>query len=312
MSKLLTFFFNRLQLSENRLGWLKAINPAGLRFWVTAILLSGAGIFAACTDASLVRARHQIAVGNYEAAHEYFASEATRYAKLSPHQRRVVLDGLCLSEYRIGAPGYPLRRQLHTCEQAVQQSGSESGTIYSEVARRERDALSKKIDASLMQHDIAGADEAILAYRATPGSDLRFAADRTRHLWTIVNREAIPPKASVTPSISQLSRQFRRERDMSNQQFRRWIEQNMTVDGDLMVSHIEIGKHTLALWMGDDDLAMAALNLDRLARVNNGWIARCHCNGLTKVALTESGLPAYVIRLDAASHQSEVLILDQP
>ena len=79
-----------------------------------------------------------------------------------------------------------------------------------------------------------------------------------------------------------------------------------------MVSNVEIGKRTVDLWLDDHQLSNAALNLDRFARVNDGLVARCHCNARTKVALKDSGLPAYLVRLDAASHQSEVLILEQP
>ena len=86
----------------------------------------------------------------------------------------------------------------------------------------------------------------------------------------------------------------------------------MTVAGNPMVTNVEIGRRTVALWQGADQLANAALNLDRLARVNDALVARCRCNARTKVVLKDSGLPAYLVRLDAASHQSEVLILDQP
>jgi hypothetical protein len=79
-----------------------------------------------------------------------------------------------------------------------------------------------------------------------------------------------------------------------------------------MVSDVEIGKRSVDLWIGDDQLAKAALNLDRFARVNDGLVVRCGCDGHTKVALKESGLPAYLVRLDPENHQSEVLILNQP
>jgi hypothetical protein len=222
------------------------------------------------------------------------------------------MDGLCRTEYQIGAPTYSLTRQLRSCTVALNQPDSESRQTFAEVAYKEREELTKTIDMALAQEDIALADDAIPRYRALPGNNPRLAADWTRRLWSIIDREATPGRAALIPTISQLSHQFRHQRNMSKQQFRRWIEESMTVDGNLMVSKVEFGKHTLNLWLGDDQLANAALNLDRFTRVNDGLVARCQCNGRTKVALKDSDLPAYLVRLDAASRQSEVLILGQP
>jgi hypothetical protein len=294
--------------------WLSAAQAKVSGLFVSILaaapLCTGA-IFAGCTNASMANARHQMAAGNYASAHQYFAAEAAKSAQLSPRQRRMVMDGLCLTEYQIGAPSYPLMRQLRSCAAALNQPDSESGPTFAGVARMERNALTKKINTALSQGDIAAADDAILRYRSTPGSDPQSAAVWTRQLWTIVNRDATPGQTGLSPTIAQLSRQFRHEHNMSDPQFRRWIEKNMTVAGNLMVSDVEIGKHSVALWLGDDQLTNAALNLDRFARINDGLVARCHCNARTKVALKDSGLPAYLVRLDAASHQSEVLILDQ-
>jgi hypothetical protein len=277
-----------------------------------AVMLCAAGLFAGCTNVSIIRARHQFDAGNYAAAHDYFAAAATKPEQLSSRERRLVMDGLCRTEYQIGAPTYPLMRQLRSCAAALYQPGSESGQTFAEVARKEREDLAKTINTALAQQDIARGDDAILRYRALPGNNPQLAAGWTRQLWTIVSREATPGKAALRPTISQLSRQFRHQQNMSKRQFRHWIEENMTVGGNLMVSNVEIGRRTLDLWLGGDQVANAALNLDRFARVNDGLVARCHCNGHTNVALKDSGLPAYLVRLDTASHQSEVLILDQP
>jgi hypothetical protein len=259
-----------------------------------------------------VRANNAVASGNYVTSHQYFAAAATKSSHLTAGQRRRVMDGLCFTEYEIGTPAYPLSRQLRTCAAALNEPGSESGPTFADLARKERESLAKDIKLTLAQKDIARAEDAILHYRATPGSNPELAAAWTREVWTIVNREAATGGGSLSPTISQLSRQFRHQQKMSDRQFRTWIEHNMTVDGDLMVSNVAIGKRTVNLWLGDNQLANAALNLDRFARVNNGLVARCHCDGRTKVALGGSGLPAYLVRLDTASHQSEVLILDQP
>ncbi len=277
-----------------------------------AAMLCAVGLLAGCTDIAISKARHQITAGNYATAHEYFATTATNLDKLSPRQRRLVMDGLCRTEYQIGASTYPLTRQLQSCAAALNQPGSESRQVFNDVAHREREELTKTIKAALAQGDLARADDAIRRYRALPGNNPQLAADWARQLWSIVDREAAPGRAALTPTISQLSRQFRHQQNMSKQEFRGWIEKSMTVDGNLMVSKVEIGRRTLDLWLSDDQRANAALNLDRFARVNDGLVARCQCNGRTKVAIKDSGLPAYLVRLDTESHQSEVLILDQP
>ena len=295
--------------------WLAGSNARMTRLTLrlaAAAMLCTAGFFAGCTDVSIAGARHQIAAGNYAAAHQYLAAAATKPEKLSPRQRRLVMDGLCRTEYQIGAPTYPLARQLSSCAAALNLPDSESGLIFAEVARKQRAALTETINTALAQQDIARADDAILRYRALPGSSPRLASGWTRQVWTIVNREATPGRGALRPTISQMARQFRHQQNMNQRQFHRWVEENMTVDGNLMVSNVEIGKRTLGLWVSDDQLANAALNLDRFARVNDGLVARCRCNGRTEVALKDSGLPVYLVRLDSASHQSEVLILDQP
>ncbi len=295
--------------------WLAGSNARMTRLTprlAAAAMLCAAGLFAGCTDVSIARARHQIAAGNYAAAHQYLAAAATKPEKLSPRQRRLVMDGLCRTEYQIGAPTYPLARQLGSCAAALNLPDSESGQIFAEVGRKQREALTETINTALAQQDIARADDAILRYRALPGSSPRLASGWTRQVWTIVNREATPGRGALRPTISQVARQFRHQQNMNQRQFHRWIEENMTVDGNLMVSNVEIGRRTLGLWVSDDQLANAALNLDRFARVNDGLVARCRCNGRTEVALKDSGLPVYLVRLDTASHQSEVLILEQP
>jgi hypothetical protein len=83
---------------------------------------------------------------NYIAAHQYFATEATKSDHLSARQRRLVMDGLCTTEYEIGAPTYPLARQLSTCESAVSLAGSESGQTFSRVAPKQHEALAPEID----------------------------------------------------------------------------------------------------------------------------------------------------------------------
>src|SRR5690349_14932761 len=119
----------RLRAPKSRLSGLPLSTPARTAF------LCAAAFFAGCTDASITRARQEIASRNYASAHYYFASAAVKSQQLSPRERRAVMDGLCLTEYQIGAPIYALSRQLRTCAAALNEPGSESGQIFAEVTR---------------------------------------------------------------------------------------------------------------------------------------------------------------------------------
>jgi len=262
---------------------------------------------------SIARAWHQIDEGNYAAARQYFADAASKAGILSPRQRRKVMDGLCRTEYQIGEPSYPLAEQLSTCSAALKQPDSKSSGIFSEVVGRQRAAVTKTINAALAQGDIASVNNGINRYRSLPGGDPEAVQRWTRQTWTLVGRETQPPpaKAVLASAISRLSHNFPNVHHMSVRQFRHWIESTMTIDGVPIVSKVEVRKSAVALWIEHAQLANAAFNLDRFARVNDGLVARCRCNGRTKVALNESDLPAYLVRLAATDGQSEVLILDQ-
>jgi hypothetical protein len=281
---------------------------------LASVTLLALGFLAGCTNVSIARAREQIAEGNYAAAHQYFATAAKKANALSPRERRQVMDGLCRTEYQIGPPSYPLAQQLRTCATALNEPDSESGVIFSELVQKERAAVTETVNVALAQRDIASLDDTILRYRSLPGNDPEVVTLWTRQAWTIANREGevAPGKAALAATLAQLSHHFPNLRHMNDLQFRHWVERNMTVGGLTMVSNVEIGKRAVGLWLADDQIENAALNLDRFARVNDGLAVRCRCNGRTKVALKESGLPAYLVRLDTVDRQSEVLILYQP
>ncbi|MBV8359798.1 MAG: hypothetical protein JO189_17955 [Deltaproteobacteria bacterium] len=281
---------------------------------LASVIMLACGFLAGCTDASIARAQFEIAKGNYAVAHQYFATAAKKANALSPRERRQVMDGLCRTEYQIGPPSYPLAQQLHTCAAALNEPGSEDGVIFTELVRKERAAMTETINVALAQRDIASFDDTILRYRSLPGNDPEMVTKWTRQAWTIINREGemAPGKAALAGTLLQLSRHLPNLHNMSDLQFRHWVERNMTVGGRTIVSNVEIGKRAIGLWLADDQINNATLNLDRFGRVNDGLVVRCRCNARTKVTLKESGLPAYLVRLDTADHQSEVLILYQP
>jgi hypothetical protein len=278
---------------------------------IPAVVVFALACLAGCTDVSIAMARHQMRSGDYAAAHRSFAS-AVQSPRLSSRERRQAMDGLCRTEYEIGAPTYPLAHQFRTCSAAVNQPQSESGQIFSDLEASDRASLTTTINAALAQPDLARADSAILRYQMLPDHDPEAVTAWTRKLWAIANRQDTSETRAASPAIGKLSHEYRGLKGMDQEQFRQWIEQLMMVSGTPIASSVAIGKRTVDLWIDDAQLDRAALNLDRFIRVNDGLVARCRCDGRTQVSIRDSGVPAYLVRLDPESHQSEVIILNQP
>ena len=96
---------------------------------------------------------------------------------------------------------------------------------------------------------------------------------------------------------------------MNDDEFTRWVVETSTVAGTAIASHVEMEKSTLKLSVDDANQPLAALNLDKLAAINDAMAARCGCDARTDVAIVETGFPAYIIRLDPETRMSEVMIL---
>src|SRR5689334_17933825 len=72
-----------------------------------------------CVNASLAAARARLSEGQYAAAHPQLMAAASQPQKLSARERREVLDDLCLTEFKIGAPSYSLAEQQRACARAT-------------------------------------------------------------------------------------------------------------------------------------------------------------------------------------------------
>jgi hypothetical protein len=272
-----------------------------------------AALFAGCTNGSIAAARVEFAAGHYAAAHQDLVIASHNSEQLSARERREVADGLCRSEYKIGAPVYPLAEQQYACATAATASGSESGAVLEKVEGAQRAAASEEISDAINHGDIAQAEAAIARYDSIPGGDPKAVAQWSRQLWAVVNREERAPlrfsKSHLAPAISEAARQYPRMNAMKDGAFQRWVEEHATVDGTRMVSLVQVGRKSLNLWIPNERLGTAALNLERFTNINDALVARCHCDGRTKIAVQGSGLPAYLVRLDPETRQSEVLIL---
>ena len=286
-----------------------------LRLLAVAATLVALGVgTSGCVNSSLEAARGEIKAGRYTSAHQDLVAAQRSGDKLSAREQREVADDLCLTEYRIGAPSYPLAEQARACTVAADRPGSQSAAILVEVQQAERDALAREIETALGKNDAAQAEAAIMRYQEVAGSDPQAAQRWSKQLWALVNKDSTTVRHDrhLAPAISEITRQYPHLRSMNEGSFRRWIEDKTTVSGMPMVSSVEVSKNVLRLWIANAQMRTAALNLDRFAHVNDALVARCRCDGKTNIASQENGLPAYLVRLDPETRRSEVLILARP
>ena len=278
------------------------------------LIVLAAGPLAGCANESLRAARSALAAGDYTTAHQELLT-ARDDPKLSPGQHREIADDLCLTEYKVGAPAYPTAEQLSICREAANGGTEQSTALLAGIEAAERATETNNINRAIADNDLAGAEAAIARYRAIPGADPHEISKWSKQLWIIVAHDdasaAKSRRRALKPAISQAARQYPQVHAMNDRAFARWVEKNMRVDGTSLVSSVKIANRTLTLRIPDSQLAAAATNLDRFAKVNDAMVARCGCDGQTNVALQNGELPAYLVRLDPATRRSEILVLAQ-
>jgi hypothetical protein len=270
-------------------------------------------VAAGCTNSALASARRNLAERNYAAAHRELLLAAQQQQALSSDERREVNDDLCLTEFMIGPPSYPLSEQQRMCSQAASVLGSESGATLKRVQGLMRLSASRDVEDALAGRDLVRAQAAVLRYEAIPGGDPRLAARWSRQIWQIVReRDRAAQRRSrrrLGPAISKLSREYPQIRRMNEAAFKSWVIKNATVSGSPMLSGLAIHQDTLELWIPDHKLPDVALNLNRFAAINDALVARCGCDGRTNITVRENGLPAYLLRLDPDTRRSQIFIL---
>ena len=269
-----------------------------------------------CVNASLAAARARLREGQYAAAHEQLMAAAGQPRRLSARERREVLDDLCLTEFRIGAPSYSLADQQRACARAASHRGSSSGATLVQIEAAQRAALAGEVTSALEANDVMHAEDAITRYRSIPGADPGVVAGWSRQIWIILNRrDGLAQKRSghqLDAAISKLARAYPQMKEMKESAFRHWVLDNASVDGTRMVSSVQMHRSAVDVWVPDERLPTVALNLNRFAQINDALVARCRCDGRTNVVVAGTGLPAYLLRLDPETHRSEVLILPRP
>jgi len=263
-----------------------------------------------CAPSALTSARSQISAGNYAAARQQLVALSAHENDLSAAERRELKDDLCLSDFMIGRP---TTEQRSVCADAMKEPGSHSAPIVAKIddAARRKDA--QEVEAALSARDLAGAERAAADYQRLPDADPALLARWSKQVWALADEQvfadASARKRSLGATISEVRKNYPNVHAMNDDQFTQWIVKTSTASGTALASRIEIGKSTLKFSIDDANLQLAALSLDKLAAINDAMAARCGCDAHTNVSVTQTGFPAYVIRLDPETRMSEVMIL---
>jgi len=279
-----------------------------------AILILLAVAACGCVNTEIRAAQDEMAKGNFAAAHERFLA-ASHSTRLTAREWRELADGLCTTEVNIGEPQYPLAEQRETCARAAARSGSSSGPMIVRIDSAERLATNDAVDDALRTGDIAGADTAVVEYQSFPGADQDTIAQWSRQIWSTLEKQEGRNKYRghhLVPAIAAVSHRYPRMRAMNDAAFKHWVMKNTTVASEALVDHIDLREGAIDLRVASASLPNVALNLDRFARINDAMVARCRCEGRTNIAVEGSGLPAYLLRFDPETQQSEVLVMPQP
>ncbi len=288
----------------------------GKRFAAGVALASALAVLAAtgCAPSALTPARAHMKAGDYAGARPELIALSAHPEQLSAAELREVKDDLCVTDFTIGAPSFPLAEQQQACALAASEPGSNSGPLLDRINTAIAQNDADRVEHALKSGDLAGAESAAEDYEATPGASPAEVAQWSQRMWKLVNvprsRPTRATKSALKGAISELQKENSHTGRMSDDKFRDWVIETATVAGTPMVEDPQISDNgVLHLAIAEGSLPIAALHLDRFATINDGLAARCGCDARTDIGLGHSALPAYVARLDPENRRSEVLIL---
>ena len=282
---------------------------------VAPVLPLGVALLATgcAAPSALSTARSELRAGNYTAAHRELTALEAHPEKLRPAELREVKDDLCVTTFTIGRPTYSLREQQRICTEAGAEPGSQSSDVLARIDGAIEQADNDQVTAAIKSGDLAAAEAAVEDYESMPGANQVQVARWSNQIWKLVEQkeELSTPsrKAVLASAIATVRREHPNARKMNDAAFKHWVIETATVDGKPLVSDPRLERGRLKLDLIEPDLSAAALNLDKFALINDAVVARCGCDGRTDVGVGTGDLPAYVVRLDAETRGSEVLIL---
>jgi hypothetical protein len=271
--------------------------------------------FWGCTNATLGSARQEIAQHRYEEAHGLLLAALNKPGALSPAERREVLDGLCLTEVRIGPPAYPLAEQRWRCSVANAYPGSPESQALAEVNDRIAAVDEREMEEALAGGNLADALTSAVQYTSVDGANGPRMAHWREGIWLIVAEQdkklSAQWKRHRTSTLTHLAPHYMSVVPLDQHGFQRWISAETTVDGEPLFSAINVHGATARLEFPQRSQTAVRLNLSGLDHVNDALSVRCRCAGRTNVVNADTGLPAYLVRIAPAEAHSEVLIMPQ-
>jgi hypothetical protein len=274
----------------------------------SAILMAAIVIGSGCATSPLADARSSIARGDYLSAR--IQLRAVQATDLNDAERVELNDDICLVDFMIGRPTVPLSSQWSACSAASRLPGSRSGPLLARIDDTLRGDYSDAVNNALQDRDVARAERAVLSYRSTPGADQRLVDEWTAAIWTLIEEQDSAarnlPKRQIASATSKVTSEYRAERKMDDRAFTAWVAETVK---DAGAPRAVITPARVVLWISTSEITGATRNLDSFTRVNDALSARCGCLGRTDVVVSETGLPAYLVRLDVESKRSEVVVM---
>ncbi len=289
-------------------------------FWFTnrkplpalAVVLSSV-ILAGCAPSAMSGTRQQIAAHQYVAAHRQLVALLEHPDRLTPDELREARDSLCLTEFKIGPPTYPLREQRRVCAEAADGGGRQSREILAAIDNSMRSDAERRVEQALRRRDVADAEDAAFEYQSVPGADRRKIAHWSQTMWLIVRQQNkhldAHHRRSLHRTIAKLRRKYTKKRRMNSETFLRWVTKQGLIDGGTIFYPVGLTRSRLTLAVEPRNIHAASLNLGRFTAVNDALAARCGCNAHTEVALSETGFPLYEVFVDPRLESSELLII---
>jgi hypothetical protein len=275
---------------------------------IIALTLLAAG----CTPLALSSAQHKLSEGQYVEANRELRQLSAR-TDLSSAQRREIGDDLCLSEFMIGPPSYPLAEQRRTCVAAAETPGSKSASVLAQIDARIRDNAASEVQRALDHGDLPQAELAALKYADSPGADPLMIAQWSPRIWELADHQIAPRipdgRRNLHVTVIEIRRRYPKAVGMSSASFEQWLRTSLTDGTYPLISQDKLTGSTLSLWIPETKLSEAAFHLDKFVAINDSLIARCRCSARTRISNASNGLPAYLLYLDTDTHTSDVFVL---
>lgn len=285
-----------------------------LAILLVAVILTS--IATGCAPNQLTSARDAMAEHHYGDAHTDLVAIMNQPSRLTPDEWREVADDLCLTETKIGPPAYQLAEQRLQCARAAAIPGSRSGPALNEIDAQIAAAYQDQFTSAVADRDLADALTIALDYDSIAGGNGQLSRRWREQIWSLVDMQDAGLAAArhgrdARLAIARCRGEYPHIRSLDTANFQRWIASQTAVDGGSLFTEINVSGSTAKLSLAPRSLPVARRNLLKLSEVNDAVIARCRCAGQTNVVMTDSGLPAYLVRISPANGNSQILIMPQ-